>query len=56
MTVDVETLDVRAETASLHCGSTRIAGRSRNGDHSVEFDVDQHGLVLDYPGRFRRLS
>ncbi|MGZ4772821.1 MAG: hypothetical protein ACXV3B_09085 [Ilumatobacteraceae bacterium] len=27
-----------------------------DGEDSVEFDVDQHGLVIDYPGHFRRFS
>lgn len=25
-------------------------------EHTVEFDVDEHGVVIDYPERFRRLS
>lgn len=25
-------------------------------DYAIEFDVDEHGLVIDYPGVFRRLD
>jgi hypothetical protein len=30
--------------------------RFERADNSVEFDVDQHGLVIDYPQTFRRVS
>jgi len=55
VTVDVETLAVQVVSHRY----TRIdthRWRFGNGDDSIEFDVDQHGLLLDYPGRFRRLS
>lgn len=55
VTVDVETLDVRAATQRY----TRLDTHRWSvvqGDHSVEFDVDKHGLLLDYPARFRRVS
>lgn len=55
VTVDVETLDVRSATHRyLRLDTHRWA--FGHDDHSVEFDVDQHGLVVDYPGRFRRVS
>jgi len=55
VTVDVETLAVQVVSHRY----TRIdthRWRFGHGDDSIEFDVDQHGLLLDYPGRFRRLS
>ena len=55
VTVDVETLDVRP---SIH-RYTRIDTHRwalEHDDQSIEFEVDVHGLVLDYPGQFRRLS
>jgi hypothetical protein len=55
VTVDVETLDVRAATHRyLRIDSHRWA--FEHAGLSVEFDVDQYGLLLDYPGKFRRLS
>jgi hypothetical protein len=55
VTVDVETLEVRpAIHRYMRLDTRRWAFAT--GDESVEFEVDQHGLILDYPGRFRRLS
>jgi hypothetical protein len=54
--VDHDTLDVRAERQRY----TRLAlQRWRYEDESgfsAELDVDENGLVLDYPGLFRRLT
>ncbi len=53
--IDVETLDVQPD----HQRYTRLDThrwsftRLESGD-VVEFDVDEHGLALDQPGRFRR--
>ncbi len=53
--IDVETLDVQPD----HQRYTRLdthrwaTTRLETGD-TVEFDVDEHGLVLDQAGRFRR--
>ena len=53
--IDVETLDVQPD----HQRYTRLdthrwaTTRLETGD-VTEFDVDEHGLVLDQPGRFRR--
>jgi hypothetical protein len=55
VTVDVETLAVRAETHRYIRLDTH-RWRFEHADHSVEFDVDKHGLLLDYPEMFRRLS
>jgi hypothetical protein len=53
--VDVETLEARPVIHRyLRLGTHRWA--FAHGTDSVEFDVDAHGLVIDYPGRFRRLS
>ena len=53
--IDVETLDVRAVTYRyMRLDTNRWA--FSHGDHAVEFDVDRHGLLVDYPGRFRRIS
>ena len=55
VTVDVETLAVRPATHRyMRLDTHRWA--FAHDDQSVEFEVDQHGLLLDYPGRFRRLS
>ncbi len=56
--VDVETLAITRETHRY----TRLTEsgwcieHSRDGvpHHDVEVEVDQHGLVVDYPERFRR--
>ncbi len=55
--VDTDTLEV----ASVVHRYTRVAShrwRIETGQPSttVDVDVDEHGLVLDYPGRFRRMS
>ncbi len=55
VTVDVETLDVRAVTQRYIRLDTHRWRVSDRADHSVEFDVDQYGLVVDYPGMFRRI-
>ena len=55
VTIDVETLAVRPATHRyLRLDTHRWA--FAHDDQSVEFEVDQHGLLLDYPGMFRRLS
>ncbi len=55
VSVDVETLDAHAVTHRyMRLDTHRWA--FAHGDESVEFDVDQHGLVIDYPGHFRRFS
>jgi uncharacterized protein len=54
-TIDVETLDVQpahqryTRATSHHWEVTRL-----DTGESEEFDVDEHGLVLDLPERFRR--
>jgi hypothetical protein len=55
VTVDVETLEVRPATHRYLRIDTHRWAFEHDG-HAVEFDVDQHGLLLDYPGKFRRLS
>jgi hypothetical protein len=55
VTVDVETLAVQVATHRYTRLDTH-RWRFRHGDDSTEFEVDQHGLLLDLPGRFRRLS
>jgi hypothetical protein len=55
VTVDVETLEVRAATLRYFRIDTH-RWRFEHAAQSVEFDVDQHGLVIDYPGMFRRIS
>jgi hypothetical protein len=54
-TVDVETLDVRAVTHRYKRIDTH-RWAIEHGDHHAEFDVDDHGLVVDYPEMFRRLD
>jgi uncharacterized protein len=53
--VDVETLDVRAATHRYMRLDTHRWAFEHDGS-SVEFEVDKHGIVIDVPGRFRRLS
>jgi hypothetical protein len=53
--IDVETLDVRA-AAHRYMRLDTHRWAFDNADDSVEFEVDQHGLLIDYPGRFRRIS
>ncbi len=55
--IDPETLEVRR----VHHRYVRIADRrwrreSADGGGSVEFDVDEFGLVVDEPGSWRRVS
>ena len=55
--VDPETLEVRPVTQRY----TRLAPhtwRYENVDsgYATEFEVDEHGLVVDYPAEFRRVS
>ena len=57
VTVDVETLAVDAVGRRFE----RLAERrwrqtdtSRGAGEAIEFDVDEYGVVVDQPGRFRR--
>jgi len=55
VTVDVETL--AAEPANRrfeHLTEHRWRVTDLGSGGSVEFDVDEHGVVVDQPGRFRR--
>ena len=53
--VDVETLDVHAEHRRYtRAGSHHWVVTDLDGGTVSEFDVDEHGLVLDVPQRFRR--
>lgn len=54
--IDVETLGVTVSPQTY----TRIAEQrwrfaAPEWEYEAEFDVDPHGLVLDYPGLFRRV-
>jgi hypothetical protein len=54
--VDVETLDVRAvRRRYTRIGERRWAVTNLDEGVAHEFDVDEHGLVIDEPGRFRRV-
>ena len=55
VTVDVETLAVQV-AAHRYTRLDTHRWRFGRGEDSTEFDVDEHGLLLDLPGRFRRLS
>ena len=55
VTVDVETLAVQV-AAHRYTRLDTHRWRFGHGEDSTEFDVDEHGLLLDLPGRFRRLS
>jgi len=55
VTVDVETLAVQV-AGHRYTRLDTHRWRFGHGDDSTEFDVDEHGLLLDLPGRFRRLS
>jgi hypothetical protein len=55
VTVDVDTLAVQV-AAHRYTRLDTHRWRFGHGDDSTEFDVDEHGLLLDLPGRFRRLS
>ena len=53
--VDPETLEARAEVHRYtRLGTHRW--RHEDGLRARDFDVDEHGLVLDYPDTFRRVS
>jgi hypothetical protein len=53
--IDVDTLEVSPEPHRY----TRLASHrwqlTRDAEPPMEFDVDEHGLVVDEPQRFRRL-
>lgn len=56
-TVDVETLDIQPVTqrySRLDTHRWRLE-QTATGE-SIEFDVDEFGLVIDYPERFRRVD
>ena len=55
VTVDVETLAVQV-AAHRYTRLDTHRWRFGRGEDSTEFDVDEHGLLLDLPGKFRRLS
>jgi hypothetical protein len=45
----------------VECRYTRVASHRWRYElpekaFGVDLDVDEHGVVLDYPGEFRRLS
>jgi hypothetical protein len=53
--VDVETLDVQpVDQRYTRLTSHRWAYTDLVSGETVEFDVDEHGIVLDHPDRFRR--
>ena len=56
-TVDVETLDIQPVTQRYSRLDTRRwrLEQTATGE-SIEFDVDEFGLVIDYPERFRRVD
>jgi uncharacterized protein len=55
--IDVENLGVRAERHRYTRVDTHRWRFERPASAtSLEFDVDEHGLVLDYPGEFRRIG
>ena len=54
VTVDVETLDVVARRARLLPLVVAPLAHVDESGLAVEFDVDEFGLVIDFPGRFRR--
>lgn len=54
--VDVETLEVVPDAQRYtRLGEQRWRFESPAAEVTVEFDVDEHGVVLDYPGRFVRI-
>lgn len=54
--IDPETLGVRADVQRYtRLASHRWGFEQPSTRFSVEFDVDEHGLVVDYPGLFRRV-
>jgi len=56
-TVNVETLDIQPVTQRYSRLDTRRwrLEQTATGE-SIEFDVDEFGLVIDYPERFRRVD
>lgn len=55
--VDVETLDVHPERHRYtRLASHRWRFEQLHSGYDVELDVDDHGLVLDYPELFRRVD
>ena len=56
--IDVETLEVRPDGAAVHrgCDTHRWAFEQLDDRRRAEFDVDEYGLVMRLPGRFRRGS
>jgi hypothetical protein len=44
------------DTSAPHTNGPHTNGPHTNGNGSVDFDVDEFGLVLDYPEGFRRVS
>ena len=57
VTIDVETLEVRAVVQRY----TRLSSHSWRYENTetgftVDLEVDQHGIVVDYPDEFRRVS
>lgn len=55
VSIDVETLGVRSVMHRyMRLDTHRWA--FADDDDSVEFDVDAYGLVIDQPGRFRRVA
>ena len=56
-TIDVETLAVDVATRRYErVGERRWRVTDGSGGDSTEFDVDEHGIAIDQPGRFRRLD
>ena len=54
--VDVETLEVRPDLQRYtRLGTHRWGFTQLETGRSQEFDVDEHGLVVDYPALFRRV-
>jgi hypothetical protein len=54
VTVDVETLAVDVATRRYERVTARHWRISDGSGDTTELDVDEHGLVVDQPGRFRR--
>ena len=56
ITVDVDTLAVAVEQRRYERLGERHWRHVRRDvtQHADEFDVDEHGVVIDRPGRFRR--
>jgi hypothetical protein len=56
VTVDTDTLEVKPVLHRYTRLGTHRWRLDVDGEGAVEFEVDQYGLVLDYPDGFRRLS